>query len=187
MTACFKALGNDGIRAALLKPLGLWDCGGRRPNLNAPSFELLNPLSLWQAKVKADHGGFDCDHELQTVLAEGCPARASAYGRRVNPMGLVQRGEFQAPSSFFFRLSGGRCMAEKIKVHGQLPAPVSLLGVCSDDLLIGTELMLQLHCVEHGSRNAAQAASLEHGSGQAMVLRTCHRSLNESQFVKVKK
>ena len=80
----FQALRNDGVGAVVFKPLGFLDGGGGGPNLNAPSFELLHPLGLWQTKVEADHRRFELAHECEAFFAERRAAWPRAHRRWVN-------------------------------------------------------------------------------------------------------
>ena len=105
-------------------------------------------------------------------------------------MGQIQRRELQAPSRFYFVLRGRWGVAEKIDVDGQELAP--LIRLCfflyrGDCIFKGVELALQLLSCEHGRRNTAHAASEEDGCSQAVVLRTRHGRLNQSDAVLVKK
>ena len=142
--------------------------------------------------MKADHGGFELAHQLQTFFAERCAAKARANRLRVYAVGLIKRRELLAPRRFFFKLFGGWGVAEKVDVHGQEHAPLNGLCIClrlfrCDGVFKGAEFVLQLLSCEHGRRHTAQAACQENGCSQPVVLRSGHGRLNQSDAVLVKK
>jgi hypothetical protein len=53
--------------------------------------------------------------------------------------------------------------------------------------LKGQQFVLQLFCIEHGGRNAAQATGFEDGRRQLVVLRSGHGGLNQPKTVRVEK
>src|SRR5690554_8183842 len=118
MSTRLQTLRDDGIHAVFLQPQCLFNCGGGREHLGAPSADTRQQLRRRQSEVKADYRRA----KRRQYVGELCAERSatSAVGNRVGidvVFSVVWR-ERRAPGLFTRLIGYRRLMSEKINTPG---------------------------------------------------------------------